>query len=371
MKRRYTSLTLAVLFVSACVAALWSFFVRSSGESEARARSAKTRPTVVWRTRMDASPNTPCAMPSGWLVTDEAGGVSALSHDGRRVWHAAFSNQTFACGASYASGLVFVAAQEGEVAGVRCDTGAVVWRRKLDARFQHAPLTGQLGDVPVVWLMSQTDGQLFCLKAADGQLVWTGEATNRCDGTPVVGRGRIAYGNCDGAVYVFDAADGAKKGSVPVGDSDQMAGGALLLSSGLMAIGTRQGRLAVVDTESLSCVAVTNVSQSEAFATPANAFGDLIAMGTNEGRVSFWKLVAGTLKAAGQVELGAPVDSLVGFADRLYVLAGGNLCAVSSPCGPVEQVPLGDVVKGLAGADGGFFACVADGAVVGVKGGDK
>jgi len=316
---------------------------------------------------MGAPPNAPCAFPGGWIVTDEKGGVTALSKSGQTLWRVSLSNQTFAAAAAVAAECAVVASQDGAVAAIRVQTGEIAWRCDLDARFQHAPLTGVRSGVPVVWLVSQADGRLFCLRTSDGGIVWKSETTNRCDGTPVRVGERLAYGNCDGVVHVFDVADGAQKGVVQVGESDQMAGGARALQSGLLAIGTRQGNLVVVDAQALARVALVNVSPNEAFATPAEAFDGVLAMGTAEGAVTFWRLTGSTLTPAGKTDLGAPVDSLQACGDRLFVLAGGSLCALAAD-GGVARLPLGDAAKGLAIGAVGQLACVVDGAIVGIKG---
>ena len=368
MKQHLVTLSFAIIFASACAVALRTALVQSRCRSDEAGLAVKSEPTLLWRMQIKAAPNAPCAFPEGWFVTDESGGLTAISTEGRLLWHVDFSNQLFSCAASFVARLAVVASQDGDVSGVRSDTGKVVWHRKLDARFQHAPLTGTRDDVQVVWLMSQADGQLFCVRASDGQLVWQSEATNRCDGTPVLCRGRIAYGNCDGAVYVFDAKDGSLKGSVSVGENDQMAGGMLASQSGLLVTGTRQGNLVVVDADALKRVALVNVSPSETFASPAQVFGGLVAMGTPEGLVTFWRIEDKRLTPAGRVDLGKPVDSLQTSGGHLFALSGGDLCALSSVTAAVERLPLGDTAKGLVAGDKGALACVADGAIVSVRG---
>ena len=363
MKPMRVTWMLAAAFAGACALALARIGCPSRGSSTAPAARAP-RPAVLWRTPMAAAPNAPCAFSGGWIVTDEKGGVAALSREGKPLWRVSFSNQVFAAAASVVAEWAVVASQDGAVAGLRLETGALAWRCELDGRFQHAPLTGLRSGTPVVWLVSQADGRLFCLRAADGALVWKSETTNRCDGSPARVGDRIVYGNCDGAVHVFDVADGAEKGAVKVGESDQMAGGVLPLTSGLLATGTRQGNLVVADARALALVAQTNVSPSEAFVTPAEAFGGLVAMGTAEGAVSFWKLSGTAMVSAGRAELGAPVDSLQAGDGHLYVLAGGSLCAFASARGAVERLSLGDAAKGLAISEDGRLACVADGAIV-------
>ena len=368
MNNRWVKWALPCAFVAASAGALAvAFFGRGTGAG-APEKARKGALAVAWRVQMAASPNLPCAFANGWIVTDAAGGVTALSPEGRRLWQAGFSNQVFDCAASAVNGLAVVASQQGRVAGLKASTGEVVWVRETEGRFQHAPLTGMRGGEPVIWLVSQEDGRLFCLRAGDGVVVWRGEATNRCDGEPVAWQGRIAYGNCDGAIYVFDAENGNLLGSVVVGADDQMAGGVLAMPGGRLAAGTRQGNLVAVNAETLTREALVNISPSEAFVTPVLAFGGLIATGTQEGEVVFWR--AGE-KLAGRVAVGSAVSGLVFDEGRLYVLAGGGVSVFESQGQPAERLALGDDVRGPVAGSSGFLACVADRAVVCLKGGGR
>ncbi|MDD4018605.1 MAG: PQQ-binding-like beta-propeller repeat protein [Kiritimatiellae bacterium] len=374
--QRLTHVGLTVAFGAACAVAL---AVALAGFREGRATTGQTAAAramplttwrVAWRARMEARPNAPAALfPEGWVVTDEAGGVTSLSGKGGRVWRTVLSNRVFEASASVSKELVVVASLEGRVTALRTGTGEVVWSVATGARFQHQPLIGSsLEGEEVVRLVSQADGRLFCLRLADGKTVWQGEATNRCDGEPAVWEEHIAYGNCDGAVYVFDAANGALKGSVKVGEDDQMAGGMLAAGAGLLVAGTRQGNLVVVNAATQTSAARVKVSSDEAFLKPALAFGGLIAMGTREGDVTFWQFDGKGLQPKGRVPPGASVEQVCACGDRLFVLSGGALRVMDAVDGEPVKVPLGDEVYGLTARCRCSVACVADGAVVCVKG---
>lgn len=365
MNCRWINWILPCVFVLACAVSLaFVFKGLTSGADEARRGSL----AVAWRVQMSANPNPPCAFADGWIVTDAAGGVTAFSPEGHRVWQTSFSNQVFDGAASLVGGVAVVATQQGRVAGLRVASGEVVWTRETEGRFQHAPLTGVRGGEPVVWLVSQEDGRLFCLRAGDGGVVWQSEATNRCDGEPVAWQGRIAYGNCDGAIYVFDADNGTLCGSVVVGSDDQMAGGVLATAGGKLVAGTRQGNLVVVNAATLKREALVNVSQSEAFIKPVEAFDGLIAVGTQEGEVVFWR--AGE-KPYGRVAVGSAVSGLLFDGGRLYVVAGGSVSVLDAADRVALCLALGDEVRGPVAGRKGLLACVADRAVVCLKGGGK
>lgn len=369
MRRPFAKRVLpAFVILLVCAIAALSVFRACRERSSGRTSSKSARALAVqWRVTMAARPNSPCRCSGGWVVSDDSGGVTALSPAGLRVWHTSFSNDVFDAGAAVTDGLVVLASQQGHVFALRADTGEVSWSQTLEGCFQHAPLTGRVNNEAVLWLMSHSDGQLFCLRLRDGQIVWKSEPTNRSDGEPVAWHGNLAYGNCDGAVYVFDAANGRLKGSVAVGSDDQMAGGLLATDSGMLVAGTRQGNLALVNSNTLTLDALVSVSQSEAFVAPVEAFDDLIAMGTPEGEVVFSRIGEKQLRIARRLSAGAPVDRLMFKRGRLYALAGGSLCEWSSPDGPVMRLALGDDVSAVSAGIDGELSCVADRAVVCIR----
>lgn len=390
---------LPLVFAAACASALWVTFWRPSchvtpasegcrrcdsehaavdtrapdaDSAPSRTRDPLLPPVVRWRVPFTARPAPPCAAGDGWIVADEAGGVTALGPGGAVRWRAVFSNQVFEAAAAVSDGVAVVASRKGAVIALRVEDGLTVWSREAEGLFLHAPRVGVVEGDPAVWLVSQADGRLFCMRVRDGAVIWHGEPTNRCDGEPLVWRGRIAYGNCDGAVYLFDAATGAAHGKIKVGAEDQMAGGLLALSGGRWVGGTRQGHLVAVDPAALKLVARTAVAQSETFATPVVAFGGEIATGTPEGEIVFCRLEDDALRVTGRVTLGTSEVGELAFADgRLFALCGGELCVLASPQGAVTRMAVGDDVYGLMVGAQGTIVCVADQTVVCVEGGGR
>jgi len=389
---------LPAVFAAACACALWATFrttprtmlptsqggcccgganhagedARAPHSSPNPARDPLAPPVARWRVRFTARPTPPCAAGDGWIVADEAGGVTALAADGSVQWRAALSNQVFEAAAAVSDGAAVVASRKGEVTALRVVDGRAVWSRTTDGLFLRAPRAGVVDGEPAVWLVSQADGQLFCLRTRDGAVLWRGEPTNRCDGEPVVWQGRIAYGNCDGAVYLFDAATGTARGKIEVGTDDQMAGGLLALPDGRLVGGTRQGHLVAVDPDVRKVVARTAVAQSEAFATPVVAFGGEIATGTPDGEIVFCSLEDDALRVTGRVALGSSEVGELAFAGgRLFALSGGDLCVLAAPQDAVTRVAVGDDVYGLTVGPRGGIVCVADQTVVCVEGGGQ
>jgi hypothetical protein len=375
MKQNRMNVVLGVAFVAACGVTLLAALrvrqdARGGGSAGGTEKAGRQGLAVAWRVPVGRCDGRPYAAAGGWLVADAAGGVTKVSAEGRVLWRAAFSNEAFAGATEIADGYAAVASESGRVFALDGATGQEVWRRATDASFRHAPLAGLRGEEPVLWLVSQEDGRLFCLRAADGTVVWTTEETNRCDGEPAVWPGRIAYGNCDGAVYVFDTFDGKRVGQIAVGEEDQMAGGILVLADGRLVTGTRSGRLVRVDPETLSCEASVKVSEREAFVTPVQVADGLVAMGSDEGFVSLWRCGERSFQAVLNEPVGRAVKSLSRSAGRWFALAGGTLIAYSREREWARLV-LGDAVGALAVNAAGDVACVADGALVCVKGGGE
>lgn len=374
MSQQLKRLFLPVAFAAACAVALTVMLLgpRAGVTGDGKRLADSPAFAVQWRTQMPSRPNAPaCQFPDSWVVTDRAGGVTALSSTGVRVWHRSFSNQVFEAAAFVSRERIVVASQEGHVTALRNATGEVVWSAETDAQFQHQPLGGgfEKGE-PVVSVVSQTDGRLFRFRLRDGACVWKGEETNRCDGEPaVLADGSVAYGNCDGAVYLFDAAANMRMAKIAVGGEDQMAGGLLSIAGGGLAAGTRQGDLVVVDAKAKVLRARVKVSPGEAFVKPVLAFDGLLAMGTQEGLVSFWRFDGEGLQQAGSLQLETAVDQLDAADGRLFILAGGVMYVLDKPDKKPFRLVLGDEVHGLRACSRDVVACVADGAVVCLKGG--
>jgi len=370
-RQRAKRLLMPFAFLSTCAIALLAVFWPGSRGAHGAARAERRGLSVRWRVQMPARPNAPCRCSVGLIVSDSAGSVTALSAEGRQVWETSFSNCAFEAGAVVTEGLAVVASRQGQVFALRADTGQTVWTQTTDGEFQRAPVTGVIGKETVMWLVSQPDGKLFCLRARDGLVMWQGAPTNRCDGEVAAWQGRLAYGNCDGAIYVFNAVNGRLEGSVMVGSEDQMAGGLLSTDAGILFAGTRQGNLAVVDIKTMTRKALVNVSQGEAFVTPVVAFGNQIAMGTPEGNVVFCSFADQCLKVSGRVAVGAPVDQLLFEGGALYALAGGAVFAWDSPNGRATRLALGDDVRGLTAGRDELLFCVSDQAIACLKGSFK
>jgi outer membrane protein assembly factor BamB len=317
-----------------------------------------------------------CAMPSvgagGVFVADRRGVVSRLDSDLNSLWSVApgRDRERFENSGSAEGDFLYLSSMQGGVYCLRQADGGVVWAstNRTDAVFAHAPLTGRIGGQSVLWLLSASDGVIHALGAADGRALWQSEETNRSDGGFVRRGNLLVYGNCDGAAHIFDAIDGRAVASVPIGDSDQMAGTPLATEAGELYIGTRSGKLALIDLETRTLAAVLPVSEEEAFATPVEAFDGFVAIGTGEGDVLLCARREGALAAVRTVRTAASVEHLAWSGSLLYVLSGGNLIAFNQELHVEASLNVADAAGGMALLEDGAIIIKAESALIRVKG---
>ena len=91
---------------------------------------------------------------------------------------------------------------------VDAEDGLEVWTFEAGGRILGSantyidPATGQRRI-----LFGCYDSFLYCLNAADGELVWKVEAQSYINGTPAIAGHTAVFGSCDGQLYVVDLND--------------------------------------------------------------------------------------------------------------------------------------------------------------------
>jgi outer membrane protein assembly factor BamB len=90
---------------------------------------------------------------------------------------------------------VYVATESGEVAAVRRETGAIVWRRMVGGRAGSPTLAGA-----ALWLVS--DGRVMALSLVDGRELFAFAAGDEV-GDPVAAGGQVAVVDDAGGLIVF------------------------------------------------------------------------------------------------------------------------------------------------------------------------
>lgn len=310
----------------------------------------------------------PAALNDGWVAATENGRLTALDNHGSILWTQTLTNSTLTGSPALAGNTVITACADGQVTALDAATGSPVWQTKLEATFLHGPLPLHISNSWQVVLLCSSNGILHCLDAAHGRPLWTSKPTNRSDGMPATDGQVIAYGNCDAAIHLFEAATGASLASIPVGENAQMAGG-VLVHNGRVYGGTRDGQLVCVNTITRAIVWKTKVSEGQAFTTPVAA-QDAIIMGSPEGQVISLEIQTG--KTRWQTPLGNPVSSLCVLDDAVFAMAGGRLSGLRLKDGSrFVELPIGDSVTGPTVQAGKLAVSDDGGTIITIIGGTQ
>lgn len=310
----------------------------------------------------------PVTYSNGLIQASGSGVVRSLDSQLQERWKVDLEKFDFSGGSAVFNGCLLLASREGHVFCLNAETGGVLWKKSFEGAFGNPPICGAIAGEPVVWLLSQSDGVLSAIRIADGTLLWSSAETNRSDGNACLWQHTLAYGNCDGAVYLFNAKDGKQINAIAIGGSDQMAGTPLATSKGELWIGTRAGNLALVDLKSEALIGTLKVSEAEAFVAPVQAFDAMIAIGVSEGRVLLCSVEGGQPTIAKEVLLAGSVDALLFDGALLYVLAEGTLYALNSELGVEASLNGGDRAEGLIDLGHGVLGLCADRSLLLIKG---
>lgn len=324
---------------------------------------------ILWRTPISPTANTPSPLACGWLITDSNGHLLALSGKGEMRWQASYSNHVWQAATPVDEETVCAVTRKGELFLFDVTSGAVKWSKETDLSSPHPPRIEMLEQQHVIILLSQEDGTLVCVNASDGQIRWRSPATNRSDGPPVRCGSFIAYGNCDAAVHLFSLATGELKGSIPLADDEQVAGAILPLPNDKLLVGTRTGKLVLLDIPRMLCTSRTTVSDTEAFATPTLLATNRVFMPVSEGRMTFWKIEGDQLVAEEHIQLSASFDETAVRDNVFWTIANRSLHVVRLAA-PSErlQFTLGDDLRAISPGCFGKAVIISDGELICVKG---
>lgn len=375
---------LVSLFLLICLGFCGVLFypVRSVSDIAEHRDSAASIPAVEHHTNsvrnallripFSAQANRPVALVEGCFAFTREGRCQRFSDAGQSLWQVALSNQQWQAARLISGDRVVLVSQQGGICALDATRGAVLWSVQTEGYFTQPPLFETGTETVKLWVISQDDGRIFCLRAEDGGVMWTSTPTNRSDGEPAQVGPWLVYGNCDGALHLFQSADGAHVASIPVGENDQMAGGICVMKRGLIVTGTRSGLLIVADPQARAVRARAQLEASETFATPLEYAPDRLAMATPDGRLTFWKYTESSLVADGVVTVGSLINDVVQTSRALWCLADQGLVRVDATSREQTHYALGDACSGLIAVRGyEGVACMVDGDLVIVKGDAK
>lgn len=196
---------------------LWSVSVGDGSDSESRVTAA------------------PVASGQAVYALDAASQVTAVSHDGKRLWRTELTPEDedgrdgFGGGMAVAGGMLIVGTGFGEVLGLDAGSGAIKWRQPTGSPVRSAPALREGLAVFVT-----RDGAVIAYDYANGTEAWRsygleGRAGMLGGAGPAISGEVVAAPFASGDVAIFRLSDGRRGWSEPLGAS--MRGAALALIS--------------------------------------------------------------------------------------------------------------------------------------------
>jgi outer membrane protein assembly factor BamB len=139
-----------------------------------------------------------------------------------------------------ASGVVYVAAADGDVQALDAETGRTLWSVELDL-----PVSGGPGVGEGMVLLGTSDGELIALAQDDGELRWRAQLSSEVLSIPQAANGTVVVNTNDGKLFGLEATNGNERWryerEVPV--LTLRGTGSPVLSGGAAYIGMSGGKL--------------------------------------------------------------------------------------------------------------------------------
>ena len=248
-------------------------------------------PVLLWRYRAGDSVDLTPVSGGGRIFVVSGSRIAALDMDGKLLWSRVIQApettggplrpESFLAPAVYAKGAVLAGSRSGVLHALDASTGQDRWRYSVGG-----PITGSPGPVRSddgkisVIVIAQSDGTLHRVALDTGKREWKSGRVNRCDGSAAVNNGVIAFGNCDAALYAYDAGSGARINRVDLRRDGQVYAG-VAFSGDRVYAGDRSGRIYAVDVAGGSILWVNEDSDDEISSTPAVDKGNLVITSDN------------------------------------------------------------------------------------------
>lgn len=291
-------------------------------------------PELAWRyrggARMDAAP----AATATAVAFTARSTLTLLDAAGNRQWTAAMADGTngpasFDAPPAFTGGRVVLASRRGHVTALDAATGRILWQYEAGAGIRAAPLPAP--GTNRLYVLTESSA-VHCLDAERGTPLWRTEEGGRCESAPALAAGRVVFGNCDAALFVFDAASGNSLGKFPLGDDAQIASG--MLTEGTRVVtGSRGGAIFAVDVLSGKTAWVNRDSTAETFTTPALG-KDFIVAGSSDGHV--YAVNAADGRPLWKCDVTDSPSSPLVLGSAVYVTARGSLIRIGASTGAVD-----------------------------------
>ncbi|MCH2189307.1 MAG: outer membrane protein assembly factor BamB [Gammaproteobacteria bacterium] len=139
-----------------------------------------------------------------------------IAETGARVWRSKLDKTKITAGVGVGSGLVLVGTDNGEVVALKQDDGSVAWETQLDSEILASPVIGN--DLVIA---RSGDGKVYGLDTFDGSIIWTisrqlPKLTLRGDSKPVITQGVVFAGFSDGNMAAVEARSGRALWDFPI-----------------------------------------------------------------------------------------------------------------------------------------------------------
>ncbi len=354
----------------------WPIYHGDAGLRGVAGAPLPARLAVLWRAKTDAPVSLPPVVGGGriYFVTDN-GSASAISLKAEPVWSARPGGgeagsggptgdfEKFTTPPLFAQGLVLAGTDKGNLHALDAASGKTRWTHKVgDSLLGSANWLDRGGARGIiVAAVSQPDGAVHCVDLETGSLCWTSPPTARCDGSPGMGTGFVAFGNCDAELRVLSGCCGMPKARIDLQPLGPVAAGVAVDGPFLFA-GTRDGSLVCADVRKGKIVWTNQCGQGEAFTTPA-VTADRVLYGSKDGGVHCLDRADG--KKLWSFDGGGEPSSPVVAGDRVVVAAGGTLFLLRlSDGGKVWFDRAGDRVSQPAVAGGRLYVGTDEGFIV-------
>ena len=279
-----TCLAAAFVLAQSVMAQSWHTYHGDYTLAGVSAQKFTAKPTRLWRTRVGKGLASPVVGGAGRLfcIADDTT-LTALDTKGAISWTRSITlpattpdgkatAEVFSAPPLYVhKALLVVAAESGTVYGISPKDGTTLWTYSAGASIQGAPnfaASKKKSEPSRVFVITQEQGILHAVNAADGSKLWKSAELDRTDGHIAVSAQHVLLGNCSAAFLAVAITDGKLAASIPVGEECEIASG-VAASGHQVFSGNRSGSLAVADLKKEALVWINEDSEGEQFATPA------------------------------------------------------------------------------------------------------
>ncbi|MCL2183102.1 MAG: PQQ-binding-like beta-propeller repeat protein [Chitinispirillia bacterium] len=137
--------------------------------------------------------------------------------------------------------MILIGDLNGNFFSVNKKNGNVNWQFKI--RDKIAGSANVIADKNFV-IFGSYDNSLYCLNAADGQLVWKYGSGSYINGTAATDGSKIVFGGCDAGLHVINAGDGTLIGKV---DTESYIAGSAVIRDNFAYVGSFGKKLLGID----------------------------------------------------------------------------------------------------------------------------